>query len=551
MKFGAVAPKNAAGATAVHTIRQGSLVLKKGTLIGPAEVAALEGAGIKEIVVARLEANDVSEDVAAADIAKAVAGQSVHVDRAFTGRANLFAQSAGVLVVDKDAVDRLNRVDEAITFATLSAYKPVVAGEMIATVKIIPFGVAKTARDAAVAGAKTPLLRIAPYRIRKVGVVSTLLPGLAAKVIDKTLKITAERLAPAGATIIAERRVPHDRAGLAKALDEVLKAGAELAIVFGASAIADRRDVIPAALEDIGGTVEHFGMPVDPGNLMMIGAAAGRPVIGAPGCARSPKENGFDWVLMRLLAGLKVPREDITGLGVGGLLMEIVTRPQPREELLPSGHDSSLDSSLGIAAIVLGAGRSSRMGGPNKLLAEINGKPLIRIVVEQALASRARPVLVVTGHQRERVEAALSGLPVQLVHNPHFADGLGTSLKAGIAALKPNIDGTIVCLGDMPQVDAALIDRLIGAIDPDKGALIAVPVIEGKRGNPVVWSRRFFADLMTVEGDVGARYLIGRYAEAVAEVPVDGTAALTDVDTPEAFAAVKAELEKTRAVADA
>jgi molybdenum cofactor cytidylyltransferase len=547
MKFGAVAPKNAVGATAVHTIRQGTVVLKKGTLIGPAEAAALEGAGIKEIVVARLEADDVSEDVAAADIANAVAGQGVHVDRAFTGRANLFAQSAGVLVIDKDAVDRLNRVDEAITFATLSAYKPVVAGEMVATVKIIPFGVAKSARDAAVAGAKAPLLRVAPYRIRKVGVVSTLLPGLAAKVIDKTLKITAERLAPAGATIIAERRVPHDRAALAKALDDVLKAGAELAIVFGASAIADRRDVIPAALEEIGGTVEHFGMPVDPGNLMMIGAAAGRPVIGAPGCARSPKENGFDWVLMRLLAGLPVPREDITGLGVGGLLMEIVTRPQPREEPLPSGHDSS----LAIAAIVLGAGRSSRMGGPNKLLAEINGKPLIRMVVEQALASRARPVLVVTGHQRERVEAALSGLPVQFVHNPHFADGLGTSLKAGIAALKPNIDGTIVCLGDMPQVDAALIDRLIGAIDPDKGALIAVPVIEGKRGNPVVWSRRFFADLMTVEGDVGARYLIGRYAEAVAEVPVDGTAALTDVDTPEAFAAVKAELEKTRAVADA
>ena len=152
MKFGAVAPKEALGATAVHTIRQGALVLKKGTLIGPAEVAALEAAGIKDVVVARLEPGDVSEDVAAAGIAKAVAGQGVHVDRAFTGRANLFAETAGVLVVDKEAIDRLNRVDEAITLATLPAYKPVVAGEMIATVKIIPFGVAKTARDAALAG---------------------------------------------------------------------------------------------------------------------------------------------------------------------------------------------------------------------------------------------------------------------------------------------------------------------------------------------------------------------------------------------------------------
>jgi molybdenum cofactor cytidylyltransferase len=381
-------------------------------------------------------------------------------------------------------------------------------------------------------------LRVAPYRIRKVGVVSTLLPGLASKVIDKTLKITTERLAPAGATIIAERRVPHERAALARALDEVLREGAELAIVFGASAIADRRDVIPAALETIGGRIEQFGMPVDPGNLLMIGDAGGHPVIGAPGCARSPKENGFDWVLMRLLAGLPVPRDDITGLGVGGLLMEIVTRPQPRTEPVP-------EKGRNIAAVVLGAGRSSRMGGPNKLLAEIGGRPLVRIVVEQVLASRARPVIVVTGHQHERVEAALAGLPVTFVHNPHFADGLGTSLKTGITALPAEADGVIVCLGDMPQVDSALIDNLIAAFDPDKGALVVVPSIDGKRGNPVVWSRRFFAELTAVEGDIGARYLIGRYPEAVTEVPLTGTAALTDVDTPEALMAVKAELEKT------
>src|SRR5271156_6833769 len=355
MKFGAVAPKNARGATAVHTIRQGDLVLKKGTLIGPAEIAALEAAGIKDVVVAQLEPDDVAEDVAAAEIAKKVAGPGVHIDRAFTGRANLFAQIPGVLVVDKDAIDRLNRVDEAITFATLSAFKPVVAGEMIATVKIIPFAVGKNARDAAVVAAGKPLLRVAPYRVRKVGVVSTVLPGLAAKVIEKTLNITAERLKPAGAAIIAERRVPHDRAALARALDEVLKAGAELAIVFGASAIADRRDVIPAALEAIGGRIEHFGMPVDPGNLMMIGEAGGHPVLGAPGCARSPKENGFDWVLMRLLAGLAVPREDISGLGVGGLLMEIVTRPQPRDEPVAAAATKS------VAALVLAAGRSTRM----------------------------------------------------------------------------------------------------------------------------------------------------------------------------------------------
>jgi molybdenum cofactor cytidylyltransferase len=538
MKFGAVALAQAEGGVAVHSIRKGSLVLKKGTLIGQAEIAALADAGIAEIVVARIEPGDVSEDTAAAEIAAAVHGDGVRVDRAFTGRANLFAETAGVLVVDKAAIDRLNEVDESITFATLPACKPVVVGEMIATVKIIPFAVPAAQRDAALAVARqaAPLMRVAPYRIRKVGVVSTLLPGLAPKVIDKTLKVTQERLAPAGARIIREQRVSHEQGALATAIKELLDAGAELVIVFGASAIADRRDVIPAAVEAIGGRIEHFGMPVDPGNLILLGSALERPVLGAPGCARSPKENGFDWVLMRLLAGLPVPRETITGMGVGGLLMEIVTRPQPRGELTPPHRKR-------IAAIVLAAGRSTRMGGPNKLLAEIARRPLVRIAVEAALASRADPVIVVVGHQRGEIEKALAGLPVRLVDNPDFAQGLGTSLKAGIAAVPAEADGAIVCLGDMPRVDAGLMNRLIAAFDPDRTALVVVPTFEGKRRNPVLWSRRFFPDLMAVEGDVGARHLIGRYGEAVVEVPIEGKAAFVDVDTPEALIGIRAEIE--------
>jgi len=538
MKFGLVPVGEAEGGVAVHSIRKDGFVLKKGTRIGPVEMAAMKAAGIGEVTVARLEPGDVSEDQAAAEIAAAVAGEGVRIEDAFTGRVNLFAAQPGVLVVDRDAIDRLNRVDEAITFATLDAYAPVVEGEMIATVKIIPFAVAGSARDAAVAAVQGPLVRVAPYRIRKVGVVSTLLPGLADKVVAKTLKVTAVRLAPAGAAIIAERRVPHEAGALAGAISEMQQIGAELILVFGASAIADRRDVIPAAIEQVGGRIEHFGMPVDPGNLMLVGDLGGRPVLGAPGCARSPKENGFDWILARLLAGLPVTRNDITAMGVGGLLMEIVTRPQPREI-----REAPQPDGRRVAALVLAAGRSTRMGGPNKLLAEVGGKPLARIAVEEALASRADPVIVVTGHQRERVEQALAGLKVRFVHNPDYADGLSTSLKAGIAAVPADADGAIVCLGDMPQVRATLIDRLIAAFDPARAALIVVPTIEGKRGNPVLWSRRFFPELAALEGDVGARHLIATYGEALTEVPADA-AALIDIDTPEALSALKAEVER-------
>lgn len=528
MKFGPVSPTEAIGGVTVHTLRQGSLVLKKGTIIGHAEAEVLFRAGVKEIVVVRLEDGDISEDAAAASIAQAVAGEGVHVERAFTGRANLFAARAGVLVVDGARVDRINGVDEAITFATLAAFKPVVEGEMIATVKLIPFGIEARLRDAAVAAASGGALRVAPYVIKRVGIVSTLLPGLVPQMVEKALRVTAQRLAPADATIMAERRVPHDKAVLEVAIKELLGLGMELVIVFGASAIADRQDVIPAAISGIGGAIEHFGMPVDPGNLLLIGSAGGVPILGAPGCARSPVENGFDWVLMRLLAGLKVTRAELTGMGVGGLLMEIVTRPQPRASLAADGDRN-------IAAIILAAGRSTRMGGSNKLLAELGGKPIVRIVTEQALASKAQGVIVVTGHQADEVRKALRGLDVTFAHNPDFVEGLAASVKTGVAAVPASADGAVICLGDMPLIDLHLIDRLVESYAPDRGSLIAVPVSDGRRGNPVLWSRRFFGELMALDGDIGARHLINKHGEVVVEVPVKGHGVFLDIDTPQAL----------------
>jgi molybdenum cofactor cytidylyltransferase len=176
------------------------------------------------------------------------------------------------------------------------------------------------------------------------------------------------------------------------------------------------------------------------------------------------------------------------------------------------------------------------MGGPNKLLAELNGKKMVRIVTEQALASKASKVIVVTGHQGADVTAALKGLDATLVNNPQFADGLATSVKAGIGAVPASADGAIVCLGDMPLIDLKLIDRLIEAFAPDRGSLIVVPVAGGRRGNPVLWSRRFFPELMTLDGDIGARHLIAQHAEAVAEVEVEGKSAFLDIDTPEMLA---------------
>ena len=330
MRFGPVATRDAAGLIAAHTVRAEGATLRKGRPI-PAEAARrLSESGLPEVVAVRLDPGDVGEDAAAARLAGTLAGEGLVPEQAFTGRCNLVAREAGVFLVEPAGIDAVNAVDEAITVATLPAFRPVAAGEMVATVKIIPYAVAGAPLERALAAAPRPPMRLAPYRLARVGVVSTLLPGLKSATVTKTLRVLADRLAPTGARIVTEARVPHEAGAVAGALAHAAAEGAELVVVFGASAIADRRDVIPAGLEAAGGRVEQFGMPVDPGNLLLLGQLGDLPVIGAPGCARSAKENGFDFVLHRLLAGLPVTRADIVRLGVGGLLGEITLRGQPR-----------------------------------------------------------------------------------------------------------------------------------------------------------------------------------------------------------------------------
>jgi molybdenum cofactor cytidylyltransferase len=329
VKFGPVPVAEAVGAIVAHTIRQGALVLKKGQTVTAEHQAALASAGVEAIIAARLEADDVGEDVAARRLAGLLAGPHIRLERAFTGRVNLFAEVAGLALVDALAIDRLNEADEAMTVATLAPYHPVAPGDMAATIKIIPFAVSGEALRRAIARAGAAAVSVAPFRPLRIGVVSTILAGIKPSVVAKTLRVLEDRLSPAGARISREIRTPHEAGALAKALTP-LALESDVVVIFGASAITDRRDVIPAAIAESGGRIEHFGMPVDPGNLLLLGELAGKPVIGAPGCARSPKENGFDWVLQRILAGVPIGPAEIRSMGVGGLLLEIAQRPQPR-----------------------------------------------------------------------------------------------------------------------------------------------------------------------------------------------------------------------------
>ncbi|MDQ0350077.1 XdhC family protein [Ancylobacter vacuolatus] len=200
------------------------------------------------------------------------------------------------------------------------------------------------------------------------------------------------------------------------------------------------------------------------------------------------------------------------------------------------------------AALVLAAGQGTRLPRAHKLTLPLGGVPLVRRVVETALAARARPVIVVTGHEADAVRAALTGLDVTFAHNPDFAQGLSTSLKAGVAALPREVERVVVMLGDMPRVEPSLVDRLADALDPARGRLAAVPVAEGRQGNPVALARALFPALKTLQGDVGARQILAQNADFVVEVPVEGEGAFLDIDTSEDLEAL--EIHEIAAASD-
>jgi len=551
MRFGEIAVGEAAGAILAHSLRLGATALKKGRVLSPDDIALIAAAGVERIVAARLDPGDIREDDAANRVAAAAAGPNIATARAFTGRANLFAEARGILIVDRDRLDRLNSVDEAVTLGTLAPFAVVEPRQMVATVKIIPFAVEQAAVEAAAefAARGEPLLRVAAFVPRRVALIQTRLPGMKESILDKTREVTGQRLAALGCTLAAEERCAHAAADLAPRIAAAIAAGAEMVLVHGASAIVDRRDVIPEAVVAAGGRIDHFGMPVDPGNLLLLGHVGEIAVLGLPGCARSPKVNGFDWVLERLVAGVPVGRNEIMQMGAGGLLAEIPSRPLPRAHASPAPDEKPTETKPPgprIAALLLAAGQSRRMGS-NKLLAEIDGRPMVARTAQRLLSSHARPVIAVLGNQADDVDAALGRLPVERVRNPAFAEGLSTSLKRGIAALPPDTDGVIVCLGDMPLVAGRDLDRLIAAFNPLEGRAIVVPTRRGKRGNPVLWASRFLPEMAELAGDVGAKHLIGEYAELVAEVEMDSDGVLVDVDTPDALAALRDKLKPSAA----
>lgn len=325
MRFGPVPPSQAAGAILAHSIELNGTKLRKGVMLDAGHVAAMQAAGMGTVTVARLDPDDLHEDEAAHRLAKALVPdpQGMRLTKPFTGRVNVLAEGPGLAILDESRLAAANEVHPMITVATVQPYQQMGPRGMIATVKIISYGVPESDLTQACTLAHGAI-RFTPPVLRSATLIVTEIPGGAG---EKGAAATQTRLEALGVSLESIRTVPHQETALAEAISQ---AETDLILILTGSATSDPMDVAPQALRHAGGRVERFGMPVDPGNLLFLGSLGDRPVIGLPGCARSPALNGADWVLSRVVCGIPVTGHDIARMGIGGLLKEIPTRPMPR-----------------------------------------------------------------------------------------------------------------------------------------------------------------------------------------------------------------------------
>ena len=523
MRFARVPPTTAEGALLAHGLRAGGARFEKGRRLTAADIETMRAAGVIDIAVAFLTADDLPENDAAARVAGALCGDNLRAGKALSGRVNLFATARGVLSFDAAALTRLNLIDPAIAVAAAAPCRRVEEGEMTATIKIIPFAVARAVvEEATIAGAS---LRVAPYRMRDAVLLQTTIDSTKESVLAKTRRVTEARLAAVGIEIVREIRLPHRREAIAAALHDLRPAAPDLILLAGAVAVGDENDEAPAGIRDGGGAIERVGMPVDPGNLLVLGRLENAVCVVLPGCAKSPQAGGFDLLLPRLAAGLPVSAADVAALGAGGLLREIVDRPRRRR----AREEAT------IGAVVLAAGLSSRFGGANKLLADFRGRPLAEWCASAVARARAAGVfadaVAVVGRDAEATGALFAREGARVVCNENYHDGLASSLACGLRALTAECDAALILLADMPLVAAADIQKIVAAFDAAAGLDIAIPTYQGKRGNPVMLGRRHFDSLCRLRGDAGARAIFGAHAESVIEVECD-EGVLRDWDSP-------------------
>ena len=533
MKIKNLAPQDSIGVVLAQTYNLPGKIISKGTFVTNEVVGYFKTGNVKTILCAVPEEGDIHEDEAAEAISSAIDKNHIYADKASTGRVNFKSQSLCLVRYDRDFIKEVNLVDESIAFSIVEHNQLLAEGDLIATLKIIPFFMQKKYVDRVIKMlTKDQLFKIHNLKKKEVTLIQTCFEWQKKSIFTATSNVTKARLEALGCSLKKEKLINHDYDTLRAIIRSSVKNEPEILLVSGATAITDRSDYIPKAILSEGGEIIQYGLAVDPGNLLLIGKVGNTTVIGMPGCARSPKLNGFDWVLQLLMADIPINREELADMGAGGLLMEIASRPLPRALAKSvSKHEKK------VMGVILAAGNSTRMGKDNKLLSYIGDAPLIRNTAIEMLKSDLDSCSIVLGYQSDKVADVIKDLNVNLILNPLWKEGQASSLRAAINTLDSTYSDLLIMLGDLPGIKSSHINSIIEEhlLTDNRKSNITIPSFKGQKGNPVIWGRSFFHDLSNLEGDVGGRTLFSEHPAAINILEMNDPWVVKDADTPEDF----------------
>lgn len=517
MKFGAVPIDEAHGCVLGHTHRLGTMILRKGTMLNAEHLALFRAHSYMEVTVARLAQSDILENQAAAEIAAGLIDAQLMRTHAIAGRCNIRACVDGLLCYDIQQLDELNSMDWRVTVAAKSPFAVVHTDQVVVTVKIIPYSIPQALMEQVIEKARN-CFRIRAFIPHEVALILSKNPSSNPRAMLRAIAAQEARVQALGSSLGRVAYCAHTTESVVEKLKEVYKEGWDLILFLGASAVVDEYDIFPRAIRESGGEVLHIGMPVDPGNMLVLARIEETSVIGIPGCARSTKKSGFDWVLQRLLCKSSMTRQEIMRMGAGGL------RSTPTRISSRTKHTK-------IGAVILMAGTSSRMGQSNKLLAKIDGVPIGRHVVHKVQESGIYPIVVVTGHESEKIREMLDGLDVYFIHNDQYDEGMGSSIRKAFSSIH-GWDAGMIMMGDMPFVRVRMLMSIKEAY-LNHGHPLVVPLNNGNKGHPVLFSSSYFTELQSCGGDTGARGILKKNHDDIYFLKVDEESILWDVDTPE------------------
>ncbi len=524
----------AEGLILANDIELKSSIIKKGTKLSSSNISSLKLAGLETISCYKPNKNDIDAKTAIGMVAAAITGNNTAYILNDDGYCHIFAEKNGIIDIDEVRINRFNNSHPDIFINTIKKDEIVKKDDLLAVIRIIPYliNIDEVNNTIHTNTGQGSLISVADFNIKTTTLIQTTMPDTEEQLTSSTKIYLEELLLKADCKLKSDIKCEHNSEDIANSIYTAINQGAEFIIISPAKPTYGKSDIIPTALKESAIDIYKIHIPVETGFDTILAYKGKRiPVIQIPHNYHLGNNDTINKLICKLISKQKFNIEDITQLGFGSLSIKSNITNKTKSELL-SGTSTKAKGKSTIAAIILAAGRGTRMGGNNKLLHEINDEPLFLQSIKSALKSKASPIIVVTGFEADRTEEYLRAYDVVILRNTGYKMGIKTSIDLALSSLPHSVDGALLIPADMPGITTEHIDKLIKSFKPNKKEALCISEFEGVKKNPILWPRNLFADANLIPDNSHLRPVFLEHTDYTKAVKTKNELDIIDINTP-------------------